>query len=84
MDLSDDVMRALANQKPNVIQRILIILRMQVDKFLARQGRSRQEIDLNFAKNMDEKDSYTKKYEKGKENNFVKDQQATAEADSSK
>ncbi|OWF50991.1 Sperm flagellar protein 1 [Mizuhopecten yessoensis] len=37
MDLSDDVIRALANGKRHVIDRILILLRMQIDNLLARQ-----------------------------------------------
>ncbi|XP_069139639.1 sperm flagellar protein 1-like isoform X8 [Argopecten irradians] len=37
MDLSDDVIRALANRKPHVIERILIFLRMQIDNLLTRQ-----------------------------------------------
>ncbi|XP_060065570.1 sperm flagellar protein 1-like [Ylistrum balloti] len=48
MDLSDDVIRALANAENHVIERILIILRMQIDNLLTRQGRSRREVDLEF------------------------------------
>lgn len=49
LDLSDDVIRALANTtnpKPRVIEKVLMLLRMQIDKMLERQGRSRREIDL--------------------------------------
>ncbi|XP_060557375.1 sperm flagellar protein 1-like isoform X6 [Ruditapes philippinarum] len=34
LDLSDDVLRALANCKPKVIERVLMLLRLQIDKFL--------------------------------------------------
>lgn len=34
LDLSDDVMRALANSKPKVIERVLMLLRLQIDKLL--------------------------------------------------
>lgn len=34
LDLSDDVMRALANAKPKVIERVLMLLRLQLDKLL--------------------------------------------------
>lgn len=40
LDLSDDVIRALANTtnpKPRVIEKVLMLLRMQIDKFLERQ-----------------------------------------------
>jgi hypothetical protein len=56
LDLSDDVIRALANTtnpKPRVIEKVLMLLRMQIDKFLERQGRSRREIDLSLALDKD-------------------------------
>ncbi|WAR22417.1 SPEF1-like protein [Mya arenaria] len=34
LDLSDDVLRALANGKPKVIERVLMLIRLQIDKFL--------------------------------------------------
>ncbi|XP_045189377.1 sperm flagellar protein 1-like isoform X7 [Mercenaria mercenaria] len=34
LDLSDDVLRALANAKPKVIERVLMLMRLQIDKFL--------------------------------------------------
>ncbi|KAH3789920.1 hypothetical protein DPMN_168112 [Dreissena polymorpha] len=34
LDLSDDVLRALANGKPKVIERVLMLLRLQIDKML--------------------------------------------------
>lgn len=40
LDLSDDVMRALANSKPKVIERVLMLLRLQIDKLLEKTGRS--------------------------------------------
>ncbi|XP_071168251.1 sperm flagellar protein 1-like isoform X9 [Mytilus edulis] len=49
LDLSDDVIRALANTtnpKPRVIEKVLMLLRMQLDKMMEKQGRSRREIDL--------------------------------------
>ncbi|XP_060557377.1 sperm flagellar protein 1-like isoform X8 [Ruditapes philippinarum] len=39
LDLSDDVLRALANCKPKVIERVLMLLRLQIDKFLEKTGR---------------------------------------------
>ena len=39
LDLSDDVMRALANSKPKVIERVLMLLRLQIDKLLEKTGR---------------------------------------------
>ncbi|XP_069139632.1 sperm flagellar protein 1-like isoform X2 [Argopecten irradians] len=72
MDLSDDVIRALANRKPHVIERILIFLRMQIDNLLTRQGRSRREIDLEFAssqqQNENEKTPIVKDITSPKEN----------------
>jgi hypothetical protein len=50
LDLSDDVIRALANTtnpKPRVIEKVLMLLRMQIDKFLERQGRSRWYLNLH-------------------------------------
>lgn len=49
LELSDDVIRALANTtnpKPRVIEKVLMLLRTQIDKMLERQGRSRREIDM--------------------------------------
>ncbi|XP_052229098.1 sperm flagellar protein 1-like isoform X3 [Dreissena polymorpha] len=39
LDLSDDVLRALANGKPKVIERVLMLLRLQIDKMLEKTGR---------------------------------------------
>ncbi|XP_045189371.1 sperm flagellar protein 1-like isoform X2 [Mercenaria mercenaria] len=39
LDLSDDVLRALANAKPKVIERVLMLMRLQIDKFLEKTGR---------------------------------------------
>jgi len=39
LDLSDDVLRALAAGKPKVIERVLMLLRLQLDKFLEKTGR---------------------------------------------
>ncbi|XP_052772459.1 sperm flagellar protein 1-like isoform X9 [Mya arenaria] len=39
LDLSDDVLRALANGKPKVIERVLMLIRLQIDKFLEKTGR---------------------------------------------
>ncbi|KAL4232001.1 Sperm flagellar protein 1 [Mactra antiquata] len=39
LDLSDDVLHALANAKPKVIERVLMLLRLQIDKFLEKTGR---------------------------------------------
>ncbi|XP_063433630.1 sperm flagellar protein 1-like isoform X4 [Mytilus trossulus] len=52
LDLSDDVIRALANTtnpKPRVIEKVLMLLRMQIDKMMEKQGRSRREIDLSMS-----------------------------------
>ncbi|XP_062569249.1 sperm flagellar protein 1-like isoform X6 [Saccostrea cucullata] len=56
LDLSDEVIRALANCKPKVVEKVLMLLRLQIDKNLQRQGRSRMEIDANFAQSMDQKE----------------------------
>ncbi|XP_022345375.2 sperm flagellar protein 1-like isoform X4 [Crassostrea virginica] len=56
LDLSDEVIRALANCKPKVVEKVLMLLRLQIDKNLQRQGRSRLEIDANFAQSMDQKE----------------------------
>lgn len=56
LDLSDEVIRALANCKPKVVEKVLMLLRLQIDKNLQRQGRSRLEIDANFAQSMDTKE----------------------------
>ncbi|KAL3865295.1 hypothetical protein ACJMK2_006902, partial [Sinanodonta woodiana] len=34
LDLSDEVIRALSNSKPKVIEKVLLLLRLQIDKFL--------------------------------------------------
>ncbi|KAK3584448.1 hypothetical protein CHS0354_006067, partial [Potamilus streckersoni] len=34
LDLSDEVIKALANSKPRVIEKVLLLLRLQIDKFL--------------------------------------------------
>ena len=39
LELTEDVMRALANGKPNVIEKVLMLLRLQIDKRLERTGR---------------------------------------------
>lgn len=57
LDLSDEVIRALANCKPKVVEKVLMLLRLQIDKNLQRQGRSRLEIDANFAQSMDTKET---------------------------
>ncbi|XP_061184311.1 sperm flagellar protein 1-like isoform X2 [Saccostrea echinata] len=56
LDLSDEVIRALANCKAKVVEKVLMLLRLQIDKNLQRQGRSRMEIDANFAQSMDQKE----------------------------
>ncbi|XP_021352534.1 uncharacterized protein LOC110449780 isoform X1 [Mizuhopecten yessoensis] len=71
MDLSDDVIRALANGKRHVIDRILILLRMQIDNLLARQGRSRREVDLEFMNSKQQIES--EKSEKSEKTPIVKD-----------
>ncbi|XP_078312963.1 sperm flagellar protein 1-like isoform X13 [Crassostrea virginica] len=37
LDLSDEVIRALANCKPKVVEKVLMLLRLQIDKNLQRQ-----------------------------------------------
>lgn len=39
LELSEDVMRALADGKPKVIERVLMLLRHQIDKMLEKTGR---------------------------------------------
>ncbi|KAK3095814.1 hypothetical protein FSP39_019559 [Pinctada imbricata] len=47
-DLSEEVTRAIAKRKPGVIQKVLMLLRYQLDRQLQRQGRSRAEVDEKF------------------------------------
>ncbi|XP_056005756.1 sperm flagellar protein 1-like isoform X6 [Ostrea edulis] len=54
LDLSDEVIRALANCKPKVVEKVLMLLRLQIDRNLQRQGRSRLEIDAGFAQSMEQ------------------------------
>ncbi|KAK3796503.1 hypothetical protein RRG08_003223 [Elysia crispata] len=41
LDLSDDVIRALANCKQRVVEKVLMMLRIQIDKFIERSNRLR-------------------------------------------
>lgn len=39
LDLSEDVIRALANCKQKVVEKVLMMLRVQIDKFIERSNR---------------------------------------------
>lgn len=41
LDLSDDVIRALANCKQRVVEKVLMMLRIQIDRFIERSNRLR-------------------------------------------
>lgn len=77
MDLSYDVIRALANGKRDVVHKILIFLRMQIDRLLSRQGRSRKEVDLEFMTH--QQPSESEKSEKSEKSN-AKDRSSPKES----
>ena len=41
LDLSDDVIRALSNCKQRVVEKVLMMLRVQIDKFIEKSNRLR-------------------------------------------
>ena len=42
------MIRALAHQKPRVVEKVLMLLRLQIDKRFQRLGRSRAEVEEGF------------------------------------
>lgn len=38
----------MANEKKKVTEKVLLLLRFQIDKYLEKQGRSRREIDGDY------------------------------------
>ncbi|CAC5360104.1 unnamed protein product [Mytilus coruscus] len=68
LDLSDDVIRALANTtnpKPRVIEKVLMLLRMQIDKMMEKQEALVPVTSKSTGRHSPEKISSPRKYQRG-------------------
>ncbi|XP_063433632.1 sperm flagellar protein 1-like isoform X6 [Mytilus trossulus] len=68
LDLSDDVIRALANTtnpKPRVIEKVLMLLRMQIDKMMEKQEALVPVTSKSTGRHSPEKVSSPRKYQRG-------------------
>ncbi|XP_076103393.1 sperm flagellar protein 1-like isoform X4 [Mytilus galloprovincialis] len=68
LDLSDDVIRALANTtnpKPRVIEKVLMLLRMQLDKMMEKQEALVPVTSKSTGRHSPEKISSPRKYQRG-------------------